>query len=919
MKIALSTVSQTNSISTINSNFTKLATELQEKVLYRNNPTGEPNELANDIDMNGKNLYNAGVVQADYLTVDGQSISISEINAAVAKTAVDAIATDADRVAAENAAIAANESKNIAIQSALAAQIVTDGWQNVAGDFGYEVPVPYGADILITTPTQTVEYNGEIYAPYLSELPFTTSGTFESSKFRVIQTNTLAILAENTGAGLVGYVAPGLFAVDTTVESKLRERINVKDFGAVGDGIADDTIPFTVAAAEARTAGTVLVVPSGTYLLTSAISFTRQFETNVGVAFTGPKLPAGTPPPVLIHIARRLSVEGVTFRNLTVSAAANDTIQAVTPMRFERNNFVNAALVVGQTLQHTAGYLIVGNVFVSDLGRVCDGISLKNCANVTIRSNKFRGYLYGIKVQGTIGFSQSGYTIDDNTFERVNTGVGLLGSSSCRVSSINLFDNTITQDRRDTLVNSAAVELDWCHRLNIRSNNVSGPNTVLRIRSCVNVVLDDNRLDHTVGIVSNTNASIYMSGCHNVRVLRNRVSQAVAGGYSVIVGTSFTLLPAAPGGFYKSADMVFDSNDFRGVNRVMKLGATTGLRIVNNRFSASAALDATARMLYLEAGCTGFYNTNEYLGPSGTPVNNSSAGGVVTTNPAETLVVTPPPAAVVTAPVITVGDTALNNSKSYVVTFTMNNVTALTQLVDETAPQRLSTWMAAPAAAGAVLGWNSAPYNSGGDDLVKDLVANGGLHSRSGAEEYVGSRSALVIDRLGYLTCRDFHVPVTTTGAPVLAPTTAIEEGAWQTVSFRPPLVIDGAVYDPRTTGLLGDTVLDAGSYFILDATTGLQIPFAGGTIDIWSQRISGRTCIGQKADGTFVLLIVDGRTNTTGCSKKQAATKLAALGCVNAYNLDGGGSTTLWYNGSVINSPSDASGQRVIPAVMYV
>ncbi|EPK7358704.1 phosphodiester glycosidase family protein [Kluyvera intermedia] len=45
----------------------------------------------------------------------------------------------------------------------------------------------------------------------------------------------------------------------------------------------------------------------------------------------------------------------------------------------------------------------------------------------------------------------------------------------------------------------------------------------------------------------------------------------------------------------------------------------------------------------------------------------------------------------------------------------------------------------------------------------------------------------------------------------------------------------------------------------------------------------------------------------------------MAVLICINAFNLDDGGSTTLWYNGEVINEPSDETGERKIPSVMYI
>lgn len=69
------------------------------------------------------------------------------------------------------------------------------------------------------------------------------------------------------------------------------------------------------------------------------------------------------------------------------------------------------------------------------------------------------------------------------------------------------------------------------------------------------------------------------------------------------------------------------------------------------------------------------------------------------------------------------------------------------------------------------------------------------------------------------------------------------------------------------------------------------------------------RTAVGTTADGKLVLVTVDGRQSfATGMSLKDLAEFMLSQGCVNAVNLDGGGSTTLatWYG--ILNSPSDGS-----------
>lgn len=68
-------------------------------------------------------------------------------------------------------------------------------------------------------------------------------------------------IAQRVSASQVMYTPPGTGAVTTTVQTKLREFVSVKDFGAVGDGVADDTSAFTNALAT----GKLVFVPIGTY------------------------------------------------------------------------------------------------------------------------------------------------------------------------------------------------------------------------------------------------------------------------------------------------------------------------------------------------------------------------------------------------------------------------------------------------------------------------------------------------------------------------------------------------------------------------------------------------------------------------------------------------------------------------------
>lgn len=114
------TLSDVTTISGINANFQALEDELNQKVLYRDNPDGEPNTLESDVDVNGKNILNANDVYVDNeLFLQGLPIS----------DAIDAAAGGLVE-AAEEAAASAASSANIATISANSAAASYDSFDD---------------------------------------------------------------------------------------------------------------------------------------------------------------------------------------------------------------------------------------------------------------------------------------------------------------------------------------------------------------------------------------------------------------------------------------------------------------------------------------------------------------------------------------------------------------------------------------------------------------------------------------------------------------------------------------------------------------------------------------------------------------------------------------------------------------------
>jgi len=75
------------------------------------------------------------------------------------------------------------------------------------------------------------------------------------------------------------------------------------------------------------------------------------------------------------------------------------------------------------------------------------------------------------------------------------------------------------------------------------------------------------------------------------------------------------------------------------------------------------------------------------------------------------------------------------------------------------------------------------------------------------------------------------------------------------------------------------------------------------------------RTGIGQLADGRILLVAVDGRQPgySTGLTNFELALTMMRLGCVTASALDAGGSTTMAFDGKLLNRPSDPGGERAV------
>lgn len=91
-------------------------------------------------------------------------------------------------------------------------------------------------------------------------------------------------------------------------------------------------------------------------------------------------------------------------------------------------------------------------------------------------------------------------------------------------------------------------------------------------------------------------------------------------------------------------------------------------------------------------------------------------------------------------------------------------------------------------------------------------------------------------------------------------------------------------------------------------------------TTDVGATINNPRTAIGSTSDGRLILFVCEGRNmtaNTPGFTLEETAKILLDLGCVEALNLDGGGSTCMLINGKETIKPSDGEQRLITSAVV--
>lgn len=379
--------------------------------------------------------------------------------------------------------------------------------------------------------------------------------------FRVWRVDTLV----DGDAANMSYLPAGTSAVTTTVQAKLRESVSVKDFGAVGDGVTDDTAAIQAAITYANSLNGFVKVqlnPSGTY-----ITSTLTPKSGVLLDLNGAtlKLKDSTNSPIIYDGG---AATGSNFGVVNGTLDCNQT-----------NN--NSSNVLGGIWLNQWSNLIFEGLTIKNCSRVglylyvCDRVSIKRYSFIdsgtaaAVAAVKYC-YAIGLGLTPTPGTGCSNVAIEDVYCNNLY-GYGILVLGSEDVSIVNSRFSNLTYSTF-----SIAITISESNRVmvnNTKMVSVSGDN--LEINSSSNVSV----------------SNVYISGAGNRPLL---IGQNTVGLYNYQISITNFQCATTGGAASCSLSYVFNSvfqnfNCDKGVSITTTAGTSGNNVVINSTFGAASS------------------------------------------------------------------------------------------------------------------------------------------------------------------------------------------------------------------------------------------------------------------------------------------------------------------------------------------
>ena len=346
-------------------------------------------------------------------------------------------------------------------------------------------------------------------------IPGTIGSTIGTSGQILQSTGGVATWVTGTGtittAGTSGQILQTTAGAATWINpSNVRHVIDVKDYGAVGDGVTNDNGPVSSAIA-ATTNGAVLYFPPGRYILTSAVAFTNQ---TVAIRGDSPKASvlqfSGTHG---ITWSSTNSTQAITIENLALETASSGTYNAIALTGFNaasnrelqcriRDVYIRP-VVMGANTDFWANGIVLTEIW----NAVIEGVHIKGQATDDFSMT------YGIQ-----GAEQSvSIKIANCWFYDMNTGIYVASSCEGWVITNSDFVGVLSGVVWASAATLPQLQVEGCH-----------VNSYFRGIDVTNNLTDGSVIDSLIFMNDSSTRAwqgvvVATSSCKNVRIVGNKI------------------------------------------------------------------------------------------------------------------------------------------------------------------------------------------------------------------------------------------------------------------------------------------------------------------------------------------------------------------------------------------------------------
>jgi parallel beta-helix repeat protein len=452
-----------------------------------------------------------------------------------------------------------------------------------------------------------------------------------------IEVVTFSIAALGTvDASNVSYNEGSLGAVNTSVQAKLQESVSVKDFGATGDGVTDDTVAIQAAFNSLGATGGHVLFPNGTYLITSTVTIPSNViaefdQSQINTALNG----------ILFKIegsdgARK---ENVIFQNgrftaTTIGTGGQQALQVI---------WADNILVRNCTFKDFGGVAVkfnggnfnveVSNCTADNIGVISfyaegDGsVANKGCYNVRYLNNTVTNYDYGIEAKQSNYVKIIGNTV--NTQRAGSTKYGILVTRDYQTGVETTPRNVIISENSLNGVEAFGINVTATADAIISNNYIRDCGGQAIVASGSHLTVENNQVVSSVGagVSVNYNAQV-IGGSGEITdagydkaysVVNNNTVHLNSGSvsysfsdldYSIVSGNLATKQSYI--GYAMQLDGSFESQVLN--NQVHGGSYTFGYRLettsTNLTFSGNEATGYASGFLSIPGAHPGYYKTN---------------------------------------------------------------------------------------------------------------------------------------------------------------------------------------------------------------------------------------------------------------------------------------------------------------------